>query len=115
MRLLCGMKTLLTCLTILFVSLNSWATNPTTGEASYVSLSGQIIDMQNNEALIGASITIMETNQVIYSDFDGKFEFSNLPVGTYTIKISMVSFEDVVVKNLNMNQALELDLALHSK
>ncbi|MDX2063452.1 MAG: TonB-dependent receptor [Bacteroidia bacterium] len=64
---------------------------------------GQVMDGEFNEPLIGATVVLEGTTIGANTDIDGQFAFNNVPVGTYTVKISYVSYEtlsitDVVVE-----------------
>ncbi|MBU0473670.1 MAG: TonB-dependent receptor [Bacteroidetes bacterium] len=60
------------------------------------SLSGKVIDSSTKEALIGANILITELENVgAATDINGNFEF-NVPVGSYSIKVSLIGFETVI-------------------
>ena len=47
------------------------------------SIQGVVKDKASKAALIGATVQIVGTTNGTITDFDGNFEFSNLPVGTY--------------------------------
>ncbi len=54
-------------------------------------ISGTIVD-QNNEALVGATVLVPETNKGTVSDNNGVFELVNLPDGMLKIQISFVGY-----------------------
>jgi len=51
-------------------------------------LSGTILDAENGDALIGASVLVKGTNQGVATDFDGKFTIENVGKGSQTIFIT---------------------------
>ncbi len=59
-------------------------------------LKGVVVD-QNNEAIPGANIMVVETNQGTSSDFDGKFyiDIKEFPV---TLKVSFMGYQPVTLK-----------------
>jgi Ca-activated chloride channel family protein len=88
-------------LSILFFSLITTSNAQVTG-----SLQGQVIDTGNEEGLPFA-IVILEISDSVHlstqSDFDGNYNFSNVLVNTYDLKVSYVGFytvkiEDIVIK-----------------
>jgi iron complex outermembrane receptor protein len=52
------------------------------------SLSGTVTDIHDGQLLIGATLTIADTEQTVQTDFDGTFTFSNLCNDTYFIQVS---------------------------
>lgn len=71
------------------------------------SISGTILDTDNNEALIGASVVIKGTSIGTVTDIDGKFTLSNVETGDHTLIISYIGYEemmkDVTVGSGNMD------------
>ncbi|WP_346880779.1 TonB-dependent receptor [uncultured Algibacter sp.] len=51
-------------------------------------LSGNLIDFHDNSALAGAALVVVETQQVIQTNFEGRYTISNLCNQNYTIKVS---------------------------
>jgi ferric enterobactin receptor len=73
-------------------------------------LSGKIRDAENNSVLVGANIYIQETKSGASTNKFGSFSFA-LPQGTYTLRISFLSFKtDTIVVNLNKDQSVEVSL-----
>lgn len=60
---------------------------------------GTIFDDVSGESVIGASIQVAETSLGAVSDLDGKFSISIDP-GTYTVRISMISYQQVVIEGV---------------
>ncbi len=90
------------------------ATVTTVESANVTSIQGKIIDKSTGEPLAGVSVKIEGTDQVVYSDFDGNFAFDNVTAGTFTIKVSMVSYTENVLNNLilSANQTSIIQIAL---
>lgn len=59
------------------------------------SLTGVVIDKNTNESLAGAVITV--NGQKVYSDLDGNFNVNNLCEGICDVKVSLISYVDVVM------------------
>jgi iron complex outermembrane recepter protein len=57
-----------------------------------VALSGRVVDA-SKEALAGATVQLVEANQNVIADADGKFLFQNVKVGTHTLRVRFVDFE----------------------
>ncbi len=78
-------------------------------------IAGVVIDGENSETLVGATILINNLpGSATSTDIDGRFKISGLNSGTYAIQISYISFEtktidDVVVVN---NELTTLNISL---
>lgn len=95
------------------VTFVTFASKPTGESTKTVSINGSVLDNNNFEGLIGASIYIEETGETIYTDFDGNFSLENIPAGDYTFKISMISYQEVVINNITISENMELNMTLH--
>lgn len=60
---------------------------------------GTVYDEGIGETLIGVTVLAKGTNYGDITDFDGKFEIK-LPVGTYDIQFSFISFETIVISDV---------------
>lgn len=83
-------------------------------ETKYGTLSGTLIDKDNKQPLIGANLILENTNKGTTTDIKGQFIFNNLPVGTYSVKISYIGYftltkTDVIVRS-NRNTELIVEL-----
>lgn len=92
-----------------------------TASAQSSIISGKITDSDNN-ALIGASITLLKPNDSILikgttSDIDGKFELTADSPSSFLLKFSYVGYEDIFLsKQVSNNQPLVLNtLVLQEK
>lgn len=97
-------------LSILFIGLVAVATagnkegkNETTADNAVLTvLSGEVVDQLTHEALVGVKVTLEETDQVVYTDFDGKYTFENLNPGTYNLTASYISYENNSLEDLEL-------------
>lgn len=97
-------KTLLTCISILFIYINS--------NAQHATVKGNLKDNTNKEALIGVNISVENTTLGTTSDIDGNYKISLEP-GTYKIKYSYVGYDDIIKPiSLKANQTLSLDVLM---
>ncbi|MDZ7744128.1 MAG: TonB-dependent receptor [Bacteroidota bacterium] len=62
------------------------------------SLSGKVYDARSGEPLPGAHVIIKNTFKTAVTDAAGAYSFSGLNPGTYTLRVSYISFEEAVVK-----------------
>lgn len=56
-------------------------------------IQGKVTDAQTGELMRGATVQVEGTKKGAYSDVKGTFTIKNVPVGTYTLKISYVGYE----------------------
>jgi hypothetical protein len=81
---------------------------------STIQLSGVVTDKTSNEALVGVEVKIEGTNQKVYTDFDGRFTFSNLNPGEYNLVASYISYEKNVVEHIDVNKNNQVSILLES-
>lgn len=55
-------------------------------------ISGQVIDRQSKEPLIGANLVLVGTQKGASTDLDGKFIITDVPLGTYSIEVSYIGY-----------------------
>ena len=57
------------------------------------SLSGKVVDRNNKEALIGASVYITELKKGAVATADGNYKLSGLPAGIFTVEVRCLSYQ----------------------
>lgn len=65
----------------------------------YGKIAGQVINKDNGQPLVGATVAIQGTALGAICDLDGKYRITKVPVGTYTITATSVGFTQI-----NMNE-----------
>lgn len=65
-----------------------------------VVLMGTVVDQSTGEALPGAQVKINGLDQTLYTDLDGNFEIQNILPGSYSIEISLISYQDNKIRDL---------------
>jgi len=65
-------------------------------------ITGEVIDADTHQPLIGANIMLIETDLGNATNTEGKFSINNIPVGSYTISVSMIGYESVSRANVNI-------------
>lgn len=60
------------------------------------SISGRVIENRTGEPLVGANITIVETNRGTASDRNGFFRIEGLPDGDYILRVQYVGYTPVI-------------------
>jgi hypothetical protein len=62
--------------------------------SSKMTIYGTIVDEATGESLAGVSVSLEGTEKKVYTDFDGKFKFSELDPGEYTLKTTFISYKE---------------------
>ena len=68
--------------------------NPASHSAT---ISGSVSDILG-ESVVGAEISIRDTNVKAYSDFDGNFSFKDLKPGKYSLIVSYVAHTNSLIE-----------------
>jgi hypothetical protein len=93
-HILKSMKKAIYLLTVLLLSVNSFAQNSKSGV-----ISGKIIDKYTQQALVGASVLVEGTTNGTNADTEGRFKL-NVSVGTINLKASLVGYVSLTKYNL---------------
>lgn len=70
---------------------------------------GTLTDLKTNETLIGAVVTAENSLYGAQSDFEGKFTIENIPAGSYTLSIKLMTYKPIsipLVVEANMTKDL---------
>ncbi len=97
-------------LIILFlISFSSYTFGGTTGK-----LAGFVKDKKTGEPLPGVNIILKGTTMGAATDADGQYFIINIPVGTYTVEISMIGYQKMVINNVVISADIttKLDIQL---
>ncbi|HMB96867.1 MAG TPA: TonB-dependent receptor [Balneolaceae bacterium] len=65
-------------------------------------ITGKIIDESTGEPLIGATVMIVETSQGDATDLDGNFNIKDVEPGTYTLRVSFISYATKVIEEVEV-------------
>lgn len=80
----------------------------------YAGTTGKIVgvvkDKDIGEPLPGASVVIVGTTMGAAADMNGEYVILNLPVGTYSLKASVIGYTDVIVNNVRVNADLTTEI-----
>lgn len=71
-----------------------------TAAAQKGSIQGVVTDKTNTETLAGASVFIPGTTTGTTTDFDGNFSIHNLNPGNYSLQVSFISYNPVIIDNV---------------
>lgn len=109
------MKRILYILFFLSVTAYSFGSTPKSGneDNAYRTFSGKVIDANTKEPLTGALVTIEGTSFTGYTDFDGNFFITNVPVGKYNITAHLVSYQSVALRSVDIAKSAGFTFKLH--
>ncbi|MCE7056953.1 TonB-dependent receptor [Algoriphagus sp. AGSA1] len=75
---------------------------------------GTVVDHITKAPLPGATVVVLGSDPLIgtTTDKSGDFRLVDLPVGSYTLKVSFIGFKDVLLPNVKLNSGKEVVLTL---
>ena len=92
-----------------------FAANENAPEPKTTTISGQVIDTKTGEALAGVKVILEDLDKVVYTDFDGNFEISNVVPGSYKINSSLISYNEATVEVNCKEKSNDLKISLDNK
>ncbi|NLI16935.1 MAG: carboxypeptidase-like regulatory domain-containing protein, partial [candidate division Zixibacteria bacterium] len=80
-------------------------------------IAGKITDKQTGEPLPGVNVLIGGTNIGAATNIQGEFFIINVPPGTYTLKVNLIGYRPVEVKNavVTIDLTTEINLELETE
>ncbi|MDZ7934907.1 MAG: TonB-dependent receptor [Emticicia sp.] len=69
---------------------------------------GKVIDFVSEQPVIGASVTLLNSQRGTQTAVDGSFSLGKMPVGRYQVQISSVGYESQVVSELLLESGKEM-------
>ncbi len=73
---------------------------------------GTVKDADTKQPLIGAAIAVLNSTYGAVTDIDGNFKIENVPVGRISLQASYISYEPMVISNIELSTAKELVLSI---
>ena len=61
---------------------------------------GTVVDRQNGDPLMGATVFLEGTNWGTLCDLDGSFRLIDIPVGKYVLIESMIGYQKMSISNI---------------
>lgn len=89
----------LVLLTLLVGVINAQAQG---NKAEVGKISGTLIDQDTGEPMIGVTVYVIGTDLGAVTDLDGKYTIRKVPVGTYSLKFSMVGYATYSVEEVSV-------------
>lgn len=86
----------------------SMLSNPEEGTA-FGSIKGVVLDEETQDPLAGVNITLQGTRKGAVSRKDGTFRIADVPVGTYTLKFTLIGYAD---RNIGEVTVVEDEIAV---
>ena len=93
-------------LTINFVAFSKNDNNKSESLNQKATICGQVLDKITGEALTGVAVKVDGTDDVVYTDFDGKFSINNMTPGTYNLSVNYISYQNSLLKNINAESSV---------
>jgi outer membrane receptor protein involved in Fe transport len=79
-------------------------------------IKGRVLDANTGEPLVGATVTIDKKSTFV--KLDGTFQFKNIGIGKYTVKVSYTGYlsesKDVEITNANETKVVDINLRASS-
>jgi len=78
-------------------------------------IAGKVVDSETGEPLPGTNVLIVDTDIGAAADEHGDFYIINLKPGLYTLRIQMIGYEAVIVRNLrvSVNRTSYVDIKMN--
>ena len=95
--------------TALLITMVEFLTAGTTGK-----LAGTVTDKKTGEPLIGANVIVEKVLLGAATDVDGSYYVLQIPPGRYSVRFSMIGYQDLIVKDVRIQVDLttQIDGAL---
>jgi len=80
--------------------------------AQKATIQGLVKDKQTGEPLIGATVVLVGTYKGAYADAEGRFTLKDLNPGTYTLRVTYVGYNEVLLTGLTVKADQTLNLII---
>ena len=74
---------------------------------------GRVLDFDNKETLVGASVSLSDTKFITLTDTLGLFKMENVPVGRYKLVVSFVGYKPFEISDIWVQSGKEVVLDLN--
>lgn len=70
---------------------------------------GKVLDQANQMPIVGATVTIIDTNPIVgdATDVNGQFKIINVPIGRRSIKVTSIGYEERIIPNILIGSGKE--------
>lgn len=66
-------------------------------------IAGKVTDQKSREPLLGVNIVVIGTRLGAVTDFDGNFIILQVPPGIYTVRASLIGYQEVIYENVRVS------------
>lgn len=84
--------------------------SPVLAQTGVGKLSGKVVDANTREALIGANVVILNTDQGAATNVDGEYFVLNITPGTYDVRVSYVGYAPKTIKEVRIVAGITYEL-----
>ncbi|HAV24203.1 MAG TPA: hypothetical protein DCX46_12090 [Bacteroidetes bacterium] len=80
-------------------------------------IAGKVIDSESKQPLVGVNVVILGTTMGAATDTQGEYFVANVPPGAYSVKASMVGYQEVTVTDVrvHVDRTTELHFELRER
>ena len=84
--------------------------SPVLAQTGVGKLSGKIVDANTREALIGANVVVLSTDQGAATNVEGEYFVLNITPGTYNVRVSYVGYAPKTIKEVRIVAGITYEL-----
>jgi len=98
----------------LFLVIFCFAINPLHAQTLTQTVRGKVVDQVSKAPIPGATVMILNTDPLmgVATDVDGDFKITQVPLGTHTLRVSFVGYQDLILPNVLVNSGKEVVLTV---
>lgn len=101
-------------LTKIFAVIFCFALNPLNAQTLTQTVRGKVVDQVTKAPKPGATVIILNTDPLMgaTTNLDGDFKILQVPVGSHTLRVTFVGYEDIILPNVLVNSGKEVVLSI---
>lgn len=75
-------------------------------------IQGTVVDSENRQPLVGANVALLGTVLGATTDINGTFVLKNVPVGVYSVSVSMLGYERKIIRDVRVAEGTVTSLSV---